>query len=58
VVDFGAALRKAQYVMIVQYACALQAPLLLVYSVYFRGRLPSLSIVPLLELMMVVFGPY
>ena len=36
VLGFSSDLRKAEYVMIVQYICALQAPILLVYTVYFK----------------------
>ena len=56
--DFSVNLRNAQYVMILQYVCALQAPLLIVYTGYFRRRMPRLGIIFLLELLMVAFGPY
>jgi hypothetical protein len=44
--------------MIVQYVCALQAPLLIVYTAYFRKKMPRLGIILLLELLMICFGPY
>jgi hypothetical protein len=44
--------------MILQYVCALQAPLLIVYTGYFRSKMPRLGIIFVLELLMVGFGPY
>ena len=44
--------------MILQYVCALQAPLLIVYTGCFRSKRPRLGIIFLLELLMVAFGPY
>ena len=43
--------------MILQYICALQAPLLLAYTTYFRQKLPSFNVVAILEWLMVFFGP-
>jgi hypothetical protein len=44
--------------MILQYICSLQAPLLIVYTGFFRSKMPRLGIILLLELLMVGFGPY
>ena len=38
ILEFSENLRTAQYVMILQYMCALQAPLLFVYTTYFQRK--------------------
>jgi len=58
VLELSVHLRNAQYIMILQYICALQAPLLIVYTGYFRSKMPRIGIIFVLELLMIGFGPY